>query len=42
MTKEMIMKTCVDIFLSENPDFEGMHITENFILKRIADYYIEK
>ncbi len=39
-TKQLIIKNCTEEFLKENPQFEGMNITHNFILKRIAKHYL--
>lgn len=40
-TKKMIMEDCIKLFLEDNPEYEGMKITQNFILKRIAKYYLK-
>lgn len=40
-TFNMIMKDCIKEFLKENPKFIGMRITQNFIIRRIADFYLK-
>ncbi len=40
-TKKIIMDDCVKAFLKDNPDFQGMKISQNFILKRIAKVYLK-
>jgi len=40
-TKKLIMEDCVKMFLEDNPDFQGMKISQNFILKRIAKVYLK-
>ena len=37
-TKEMVM-SCINDFLEHHPEMEGMKITENFIVRQIADHY---
>jgi hypothetical protein len=41
-TKSLIMDECVKEFLKNNPKFECINITHNFILNRIAKYYLDK
>jgi len=40
-TKQLIMSDCIREFIKYNPDFDGMNITQGFILKKIALHYIE-
>jgi len=40
-TKKLIMLDCIEEFLLYNPDFKGMKISQGFILKKIAEHYIE-
>lgn len=39
-TADAIMKNCVKEFLEHHPDFEGMKISQGFILKQIAEHYL--
>jgi len=39
-TYNLIMGDCLNEFLEHHPDFEGMKLTQNFILKKIVDYYL--
>ena len=41
-TKDIIMKDCIEEFIKNNPKFEGMTITQEFILRRIAKFYLEQ
>jgi len=41
-TKKLIMEDCVEEFLEHHPEFEGMNITHNFILKKIGDFYLNQ
>lgn len=36
-----LLNMCVKEFLDSNPEFRGMKITKNFIVRRIADYYLD-
>ena len=38
--KKLIMEDCVQEFLEHHPEFEGMNITHNFMLLRLAKYYL--
>ena len=40
-TRDLIMITCVNVFLRHHKDFKGMKITSGFILKKIAEYYVK-
>jgi len=40
-TKKLILHDCVIEFLRYNPKFQGMNITQGFILKKIAEHYLE-
>lgn len=37
-TKKAVMN-CIPEFLEHHPELRGMKITENFIVKQIADFY---
>jgi hypothetical protein len=41
-TKKLIMEECKEEFLKYNPQFDGVLITQEFILKRIALSYLDK
>ncbi len=38
-TKKLITEDCVEEFLAHHPEFNGMNITHNFILKKIGEFY---
>lgn len=40
-TKTLVMKNCIEEFLKYNPKFKGMHITEEFIIRRMAEHYMQ-
>ena len=40
-TYELVVINCVNEFLNYNPEFKGMKITHNHIIRRIAEHYIE-
>jgi hypothetical protein len=40
-TFRKIMNECVKDFLEHHPEMKGMNITQNFILLKIAEYYLE-
>jgi len=39
-TKKLIMEDCVAEFLAHHPEFEGMNLMHNFMLLRLAKYYL--
>ncbi len=39
--KEMIMIQCKESFLKANPNMKGINITENFMLFKIAEFYLK-
>lgn len=39
-TKDLIMINCKDDFLEHHPEFKGVNITQGFMLKKIAEYYL--
>ena len=41
-TKDLIIKDCKEEFLKHHPEFDGMKITENFIARQIADFYLKE
>ncbi len=41
-TKDLILNECVNEFLKHHKDFEGMNVSQGFILKRIAEYYLKE
>ena len=40
-TYVMVTEKCVSEFLKHHPEFKGVKISHEFIIKRIAKYYIE-
>ena len=40
-TKKLIMEECVREFYRTNPDSEGLPVTQDFMLRRIARFYLE-
>ncbi len=40
-TKEELMNDCKNIFLKDNPKLSDINITENFMLKKVIDFYKE-
>lgn len=40
-THDLITKNCVQVFLDHHPKFRGMRLTHEFIIKRVAEYYLE-
>jgi polyphosphate kinase 2 (PPK2 family) len=39
-TRELVRNECKKEFLRHHPEFEGMLITDDFIIKKIAEYYL--
>lgn len=39
--KKIIMVDCKNSFLEHHPEFKGIHITENFMLTKIAEVYLK-
>lgn len=39
-TKDIICNECKKEFLTHHPEFEGMKLTENFIIRQIAEHYL--
>ena len=39
-TKKLIMKDCIEDFLSHHPELSGINVTQNMILRQIAEYYL--
>lgn len=40
-THDLVMKNCLKEFLKENPKFVGMKISQNYLIKRIAEFYLK-
>lgn len=40
-TKEKIMIACKDDFLDHHPEFNSVKISQGFMLKTLADYYLK-
>jgi hypothetical protein len=40
-TFDLVTKDCIKAFLEDNPDFEGMKITQNYIIRRMAKRYLK-
>lgn len=41
-TKNLIMNECKGEFLKHHPEIKGMKITENFIVRQIAEFYLKE
>lgn len=39
--KEALMRECISVFLSHHPEFEGMNLTQNFMLQKVIEFYLE-
>ena len=39
-TKKLIVKDCIEDFLSHHPELSGINVTQNMILRQIAEYYL--
>lgn len=39
-TADMIMQDCAREFINHHPDFEGMKLSQGFMLKKIAEHYL--
>lgn len=40
-TKNLIIDDCSKLFLEAHPELRGMTITQNFILRKIAEFYLK-
>ena len=40
-TKDLIMNECVKEFIFHHPEFEGSNITQGFMLRKLAEFYIK-
>ena len=40
-TKQLIMEECKSEFLKFNPKFRGFNLSQGFMLRRIAEHYLE-
>lgn len=40
-TKKLIMGDCIKDFLSHHPELSGINVTQNMILRQIAEYYLK-
>lgn len=40
-TQSLVRKQCVKLFLKSNPQFAKYTITDDFIVDRIANYYLD-
>ena len=38
--KKLLMEECKIEFLKHHPDFEGMTLTQDFMLTKIIEYYL--
>ena len=41
-TKKLIMEECKKEFCLHHPELKGMKITENFIVRQIAEFYLKE
>lgn len=39
--KDLVLKQCKEEFIRYNPKFKGMFLSQNFIVHRIAEHYME-
>lgn len=39
--KKLLMKDCVKLFLNENPSFEGMTLSQGFMIKKVVEFYLK-
>ena len=39
-TRDLIMGECVKEFIENNPEFKDVQVTQEMILKRLAEYYL--
>ncbi len=39
-TKKLIMEECAEEFLAHHPELRGINITQNMMLRQIAEYYL--
>ena len=37
----IIMQDCIREFIDHHPEFEGMKITQSFILRKLAAFYLK-
>lgn len=40
-TKSMVVEECKKEFLTHHPEIKGMKITENFIVRQLAEFYLK-
>lgn len=41
-TYDLVVNDCVKEFIRNNPHLEGLKITHEIIIRRMADYYLER
>jgi len=41
-TFSMMMHECKALFLKKNPDFDGIYLTQEFMVRRVCKSYLEK
>jgi len=41
-TKKLIMQDCIKEFLRHHPELKGMNITQNIILRNMAEFYLKE
>lgn len=39
---DLVLKDCKDTFIKDNPGYARLHITHDFIVRRIALYYLHR
>jgi len=37
---DLVIKDCKEEFLKHHPDFEGMKLTHNFMIRKLAEHYL--
>ncbi len=41
-TKNLVVEHCIKEFLNHHPELKGMKITENFIVRQLAQFYLKE
>jgi len=40
--KELLRNECKKLFLDENPNFEGLPLSDGFMFRRLVQYYLRE
>jgi len=38
--KKRLMEQCIPLYVEDNPQMEGMNITQGVIIKKVIDYFL--